>query len=57
LGEQLIVASADADFRANADDPLWVEFDQARLHLFDGATEQALPADGAAGPRAVAAQA
>ena len=35
---QLIVASADADFRADPDDPIWVEFDQEHLHLFDAAT-------------------
>ena len=24
------------------DEPVWIEFDQARLHLFDGETQQAL---------------
>ena len=43
LGEQLLVASAEADFRAAPDDPVWVEFDQDHLHLFDAATEVALP--------------
>jgi len=42
LGSQLLVASADADFRANPDDPIWVEFDQDHLHLFDARTEAAL---------------
>ena len=50
LGEQLLVASADADFRAGADDPIWVEFDQDHLHLFDAATQAALaPVERASG--------
>jgi multiple sugar transport system ATP-binding protein len=43
LGEHLIVASAEAEFRASPDDPIWVEFDQDHLHLFDAATDAALP--------------
>jgi multiple sugar transport system ATP-binding protein len=43
LGEQLVVASAPADFRAAFDEPVWVAFDQSHLHLFDAATETALP--------------
>ena len=27
------------------DEPIWLEFDQDRIHLFDGATEMALKAD------------
>ncbi len=46
LGEHLLVASAGADFRANPDDPIWVEFDQEHLHLFDARTDLALPYDG-----------
>ena len=42
LGDQLIVASAHADFRAAFDDAIWVEFDQDHLHLFDAKTEAAL---------------
>ncbi|MGH2530868.1 MAG: ABC transporter ATP-binding protein [Thermomicrobiales bacterium] len=45
LGELNIVASTDPDFRATFDDPIWVDFDQERIHLFDGATEQALPSE------------
>ena len=44
LGEHLIVATAPADFRAAPDDPIWVEFDQDQLHLFDAKTEAALGA-------------
>jgi len=46
LGEQLVVASAPADFRAAFDEPIWVSFDQSHLHLFDAATQIALPAVG-----------
>ena len=42
LGGQLIVASAHADFRAAPDDPIWAEFDQDHLHIFDAHTEAAL---------------
>jgi multiple sugar transport system ATP-binding protein len=48
LGDLIIVGSADPEFHATADDPVWVTFDQSRMHLFDAQTEQALPAlDGA----------
>jgi multiple sugar transport system ATP-binding protein len=52
LGEYLLVASTDADFRAAPDDPIWVEFDQEHLHLFDATTELALadPAGSAPSP-------
>ena len=50
LGSHLLVASADAEWRANPDDPIWVEFDQAHLHLFDATTELALPLVEAAVP-------
>jgi hypothetical protein len=42
FGQQLIVASADADFRAKLDDRTWIEFDQDRLHLFDAKSNVAL---------------
>jgi len=42
LGEQLIVASTDEGFRGTADDPVWIELDQERLYLFDGASTRAL---------------
>lgn len=54
LGGQLLVASADAEWRAAADDPIWVEFDQEHLHLFDATTEQALPAADAIGAAPIA---
>ncbi|MDP9366128.1 MAG: ABC transporter ATP-binding protein [Chloroflexota bacterium] len=55
LGTSLLVASADAEFRADPDDPLWLEFDQERLHLFDAASDTAL-LDGAADGRTVLAR-
>jgi hypothetical protein len=30
--------------RLAPDDPVWIAFDQQKLHLFDAATQQALPA-------------
>ena len=47
LGEHLLVASAEPGFQAAPDDPIWIDFDQARLHLFDSQTQEALPAAGA----------
>ena len=42
LGSALLVASTEASFRADPDDPIWIEFDQDHLHLFDAVTEQTL---------------
>jgi multiple sugar transport system ATP-binding protein len=42
LGDQLLVASNHADFRAAPDAPIWIMFDQDHLHLFDAETEQLL---------------
>lgn len=58
LGQQLIAASADADFRAKPDDPIWIEFDQNHLHLFDVTTSAALayPSEAATSPAPVLAQ-
>jgi multiple sugar transport system ATP-binding protein len=44
LGEELVVASAPADFRAAFDEPVWLTFDQPHLHLFDATTQMTLPA-------------
>jgi multiple sugar transport system ATP-binding protein len=46
LGSYLLVASAGANFRADPDDPIWIEFEQKNLHLFDAATEQTLEPQG-----------
>jgi multiple sugar transport system ATP-binding protein len=44
LGSSIIVASVAPDVRLEPDDKVWIEFDQQKLHLFDGTTEQALTA-------------
>ena len=36
--------SLDPAFALEPDESVWVEFDQDRLHLFDGATRMALSA-------------
>ena len=45
LGWAIVVVSVAPGLRLAPDDPVWIDFDQARLHLFDGRTEQALAAD------------
>jgi multiple sugar transport system ATP-binding protein len=55
LGDLLLVASTDPGFKANPDDPIWVEFDQERLHLFDASSGESL-ADAAPDPAVVAGQ-
>ena len=47
LGEQILVASTDPNFETAADSPIWLEFDQRFIHLFDGQTKGALTTDGA----------
>ena len=42
LGNAIIIASVPPDVRLRPDETVWIEFDQDRLHLFDGETEQAL---------------
>jgi len=42
LGKQLVVASAEGRYRASADQPVRMEFDQDRLYLFDAASKAAL---------------
>ena len=44
LGKSILVASVTPDVHLKPDDRIWIGFDQQRLHLFDGATEQALAA-------------
>jgi multiple sugar transport system ATP-binding protein len=45
LGNAIIVVSVAPDVRLAADDAVWIAFDQQRLHLFDGTTQQALSAN------------
>ena len=44
LGSTIVVVSVDPDFRLAPDEPVWIEFDQDRIHLFDG--EDAAGAEG-----------
>jgi hypothetical protein len=44
-GSSLAANSVAPGLRLAADDRVWIDFDQARLHLFDGRTEQALAPD------------
>jgi multiple sugar transport system ATP-binding protein len=42
LGNSLVIVSVPPNVRLRADQPIWIEFDQERLHLFDGLTQRAL---------------
>jgi multiple sugar transport system ATP-binding protein len=42
LGSTVVVVSVAPGLRLAPDDRVWIDFDQARLHLFDGRTERAL---------------
>ena len=45
LGSAIVVVSVDPNFSIRPDEPVWVAFDQDRIHLFDGETQQALAAN------------
>ena len=45
LGEHLVIVSLEPQYPIRPDEPIWVEFDQSKIHLFDGVTQQALPLD------------
>jgi multiple sugar transport system ATP-binding protein len=45
LGDDILVASTEPDFQIEADAPIWLEFDQNFLHLFDGQSKASLAAD------------
>ena len=42
IGEQTLVASVEPGFVGRPDEPIWVDFDQSRLHIFDGKSQAAL---------------
>ena len=42
VGKSQITVSVEPQVRVAADEPVWLELDQSRLHLFDGETEQSL---------------
>jgi multiple sugar transport system ATP-binding protein len=39
VGGYLVVASAEPDFRADPDAPIWISFEPEHMHLFDAQTE------------------
>jgi multiple sugar transport system ATP-binding protein len=45
LGSSIVIVSLDPSIEVKPDEPVWIEFDQARMHLFDGVTEMTLTAD------------
>jgi len=42
LGKPVVVVSVEPQVRVAPDEAVWLEFDQSKLHLFDGETQQAL---------------
>jgi multiple sugar transport system ATP-binding protein len=46
IGEQTYVAVTDPFFQADPDDPIWVDLEDERIHLFDEDTEEVLRTDG-----------
>ena len=42
LGKSVVVVSVEPQVRVAPDEPVWLEFDQSKLHLFDGDTQQSL---------------
>jgi len=42
IGEPVITVSVEPQVLVAADEPVWLEFDQSKLHLFDGDTQQSL---------------
>lgn len=45
LGSAIVIVSLDPNVPIQPDEPVWVAFDQERIHLFDGETQQALAAN------------
>jgi multiple sugar transport system ATP-binding protein len=44
LGAAVLIVSVEPQVKVSPDETVWLEFDQNRLHLFDGETQQALAA-------------
>ena len=44
IGTETVIVSVPPDVRLAVDQPIWIAFDQERLHLFDGGDGQALTA-------------
>ena len=45
LGDSVVVVSTPPEMRLSANQPIWIELDQNRIHLFDGVTQQSLAED------------
>jgi multiple sugar transport system ATP-binding protein len=45
LSGAVVTISVPPDVAVEADQPIWLEFDQQRMHVFDGVTQKALKAD------------
>jgi len=48
IGEHILAASVEPSFQISADAPIWVDFDQRNIHLFDGQSKATLATDHAA---------
>ena len=44
LGTSIVVVSVETSVQLKPDEIVWLEFDQDRIHLFDGETQLALKA-------------
>jgi len=44
LGDHIVIVSLDPSIEVKPDEEVWIEFDQARMHLFDAETTMALHA-------------
>ncbi len=44
LGDAVVVVSLEPSMVILPDEPVWIEFDQNKMHLFDGETTMALKA-------------
>jgi multiple sugar transport system ATP-binding protein len=44
LGDSIVIVSVEPRVKLKPDQPVWIEFDQERMHLFDGETSMALKA-------------
>jgi multiple sugar transport system ATP-binding protein len=44
VGQSIVIVSLDPSIAVKPDEPVWIAFDQTRMHLFDGETQMALAA-------------
>ena len=42
LGAATVIVSLEPHIAIEPDEPVWIEFDQKQIHLFDGVTQKAL---------------